>query len=398
MEGKNKSWMEDNSQRSNLSQVNHHHNKGIDSIYVFTPAGNTEKIIICLFCSTLGIIGFLGNFSIFYFLGKKPKKKQIQTHFVRNLNLYIRSLSLSDLLTCAVGAPLLCVQISFDVSQSGWPCKITRYFQFVFPATTINTLVVTSLEKYISTRSVLRNPIGTSTMRNFVLCAWVFGLLFMLPASAAFDGLRVDLNNSHFTVICNNDEQFYPFKMTLLILPIQYVLPSLFVLFVNIHLARTVWSVGKNSVTIAVKDSFQAHLRAKKIKGTSLLIALTFGFITPFFFFVGNKLYTQIAKPQRDFRTAYLFRYGSAIIVFLAPVINFTIFITQMNDFREFLTEKVWRKKEKCETRRPNVVLMDTNGRNHPIVGRRNVAFMTHKNGHYNLSSVPSAQTIHPVL
>ena len=46
-----------------------------------------------------------------------------------------------------------------------------------------------------------------------------------------------------------------------------------------------------------------------------------------------------------------------------------------MNDFREFLTEKVWRKKEKCETRRPNVVLMDTNGRNHPIVGRRNVAF-----------------------
>ena len=338
MEGKNATWTVNSSQANNSSQTNDHYQK--NSIYVFTPAGDSEKLILCLILSTLGITGFLGNCSIFYFLSKIKKKNGIiqSNPFVRSLNLYIRSLSLSDLLTCAVGAPLLCINISFDVFQSSWPCKTARYLQFIFPVATINTLVVTSLEKFLSTRKVLQRPMSTRKVRNIILCAWLMGLLLMLPASAAYDGIRVDLNNSHFTVICKNNEHFYPFRLTLIILPIQYVLPSVFVFFVNVHLSITLWnSIGRRSVAIGVTNSLQAHLRAKKIKGTTLLVALTFGSLIPFSFFVGNIAYTQIAKPQRNFSTSYMFRYGSAILVFLSPMINFTIFFSQMNDFRQFL-------------------------------------------------------------
>ena len=310
-----------------------------DCIYVFTPAGDFEKLTLCLILSTLGITGFLGNVSIFYFLGKNKRRNGIQSNpFVRSLNLYMRSLSLSDLLICAVGAPLLCINVSSDVFQSGWPCKLVRYLQFVFPAATINTLVVTSLEKFLSTRNVLQRPMSTRKVRNIILYAWLLGLLLMMPASAAYDGIRVDLNNSHFTVICKNNENFYPFPLTLIVLPIQYVLPTVFVFFVNIHLSITLWnSIKRQSVAIAVKNSFKAQLRAKRIKGTTLLVALTFGFITPFSFFLGNMVYTQFVKPRRDFRTSYMFRYGSGLLVFLSPVINFTIFFSQMNDFRQFL-------------------------------------------------------------
>lgn len=96
-------------------------------------------------------------------------------------------------------------------------------------------------------------------------------------------------------------------------------------------------AIKRQSVAIAVKNSFKAQLRAKRIKGTTLLVALTFGFIIPFSSFVGNMAYTQIVKPRRDFRTSYMFRYGSGILVFLSPVINFAIFFSQMNDFRQFL-------------------------------------------------------------
>lgn len=337
MGDKNATWTVNSPQANNSSQTNSPYHK--NSIYVFTPAGNSEKLTLCLIVSTLGITGFLGNCSIFYFLSKIKKRNGTQSNpFVRSLNLYIRSLSLSDLLMCAVGAPLLCINVSSDVFQSGWPCKIVRYLQFVFPAATINTLVVTSLEKFLSTRNVLQRPMSTRKVRNIILYAWLLGLLLMMPASAAYDGIRVDLNNSHFTVICKNNENFYPFRLTLIVLPIQYVLPTVFVFFVNIHLSITLWnSIKRQSVAIAVKNSFKAQLRAKRIKGTTLLVALTFGFITPFSFFLGNMVYTQFVKPRRDFRTSYMFRYGSGILVFLSPVINFAIFFSQMNDFRQFL-------------------------------------------------------------
>ena len=94
--------------------------KTLGLTYVFTPAGNITKRVLCVVSILLGILGFLGNCCIFYFLGKKPKRGVIQTNrFVTNLNLYIRSLSLSDLLNSAVSAPLLCIQISLMYFKEG---------------------------------------------------------------------------------------------------------------------------------------------------------------------------------------------------------------------------------------------------------------------------------------
>ena len=127
--------------------------------------------------------------------------------------------------------------------------------------------------------------------------------------------------------------------------------------FVNVHLSIILWSsIERRSVAIGAKNSFKAHLRAKKIKGTTVLVALTFGFIIPFSFFVGNMAYMQIFKPQRHFRNAYLFRYGSAILIFLSPLINFTIFFVQVNDFRKFLKKCFSIKPRNSKIRKPSVV------------------------------------------
>ena len=130
-------------------------------------------------------------------------------------------------------------------------------------------------------------------MRRAIICAWVLGLVVMLFAGVAFDGIRVDLNQTHYTDICNADQHFYPFRMSFIILPLQYVLPSVFVTYINICLIKTVWKRGRRQVGEKVTDTFKAQLRKNKIKGITLLIALSLAFIVPYFFYIANIAYTD---------------------------------------------------------------------------------------------------------
>ena len=317
------------------------------SIYVFTPAPYAAKQVLCFLLACFGGIGFVGCCLILHFLRKKPRKNSLQAHsFAKNLNTYVRSLCLSDLLSCAVSMPLVCLQVSLDVFQSGWVCKIVRYLNFVFPVITINNLVVISLEKYLSTRPIPRT-FRVSTVRKMIIAAWLLGILVMLFPAATYDGIRVNLNDTHYTVICRNVELFYPFKLTLILFPIQFVFPTVFIIYVNVSLIRTVWVKRKRQISCNMNNAFKAHLRATRIKGISLLVALTFAFIFPFSLFVVNIAYTQIAKPQRDFSTDYMIRYGSGSIGYLNPVLNVIIYFAQMKDFREFLKKRFSRKTKR---------------------------------------------------
>ena len=321
-------------------------------IYVFTPVDVTAKLVLCIILSTIGGLGFIGNCLLLIFLWKKPKTNPIQrSPFMQNLNLYIRSMSLSDTLSCVVSLPLLCIQISFDVFQSGWACRVVRYFNFIFPAITINTLVVISLEKYLSTRETPRT-FSAATVRKMIIFPWVFGSLFMLLSASPYDGIRLDLDDTHFTVICRYDQNFYPFRIVFIVLPVQYILPGVFITYINICLMKTVWVRGRRRVGNVVNNAFRANMTAARVKGISLLITITFAFIATYLFCLGNIAYTVIAKPKRDFSTDFIMRYATGGIAYLNCVINVIIYFVQMNDFRQFL-KKLLKKVlcRSCEAR-----------------------------------------------
>ncbi|KAL9967957.1 hypothetical protein ACROYT_G026275 [Oculina patagonica] len=304
-------------------------------VYVFTPAGFTTKLVLCLMIGVIIAMGVVGNCFMLLFLWSKQKRTQLQsTRFVKNLNMYLRNLALSDLLSCLTTLPLLCIQITFDVFQSGWACKIVRYFQFIFAVITINILVVISLEKYLSTRKVPRT-FSASTMSKLVFGAWVAGLLVMLIPSATYDGQRVDLNKTHFTVICSAQENFYPFRLIIFLFPIQFVMPFLFITFVNISLARTVWIRGRRKIASHPGNNpLKAKLMATKVRGITVLILVTFTFFVTYFFFLGYLTYKQIARPDLAFQTDYVLRYGSGATAYLNSSINVAIYFVQMRDFQ----------------------------------------------------------------
>lgn len=125
--------------------------------YIFTPAGSKAKLVLFLSALTTALIGFVGNSLILYFISRKQRVNRIQKSlFTKNLNLYIKSSALSDVLCTAVSFPLTCIQVYFDIFQNSWSCRIVRYFHIVFPVITTNNLVVISLEKHFSLKRVPR--------------------------------------------------------------------------------------------------------------------------------------------------------------------------------------------------------------------------------------------------
>jgi len=106
---------------------------------------------------------------------------------------------------------------------------------------------------------------------------------------------------------------------------------------------KTVWN-RRRQIGKGVGNAFKAHLRAKRIRGITLLVALTFAFLLPYFCFVANRMYTELARPQRDFATDHLIRFSGAGIAYLTSLFNFIVYFAQMKEFRVFLKKLICRK------------------------------------------------------
>ena len=304
--------------------------------YIFTPAGSKAKLVLFLPALAAALIGFVGNSLILYFISRKQRVNRIQKSlFTKNLNLYIKSLALSDVLCTAVSFPLTCIQMYFDIFQNSWSCRIVRYFHIVFPVITTNNLVVISLEKHFSLKRVPRT-FRVSTVRKLIFLAWVFGCVSTLLPVATFRGIRYDLNNTHFTVVCRYDKEYLPFRLTFLsFIVVEYVLPSILLIAINVSLSRRLW------VFINVRSEIlrpRNNLTKDKMRGTLLLIVITFAFIIPYFSYLAYVTYNMTAKPRlMDFQTDYVIRYGSGLLGFSNSEINFALYVAQMEDFRNFL-------------------------------------------------------------
>ncbi|XP_020627274.1 allatostatin-A receptor-like [Orbicella faveolata] len=308
-------------------------------VYLFTPAGFTTKLVLFSLLATIGIVGLLGNMLIYYFISTKKKTKSfMQTApFVRNFNFYIKNLALSDILSNIISVPLICIQIMFDVFQHSWTCIIVRSLTILFPSITMNNLMVISLERYLATRAVPRS-FSVSTVRKLIFTAWLIGSIFILGPTATFNGVRYDLNDTHYTVVCKYDNSYFTSKIIVLCYSIlQHVIPGVILSYLNIAVAKTLWTRQKRRITVQHTNAIRANLIAAKLRGTYILIVLTFAFIIPYSVLPYYAAYIALAKPSIDFQTDFMTRYLSAALLYSNSTINFIIYLVQMKDFRAFL-------------------------------------------------------------
>ena len=211
------------------------------SVYVVTPVGFDTKLILFVLFLIVGVIGLVGNILILYFLSKKKSVAFLQSSsFLRNFDLYMKSLALSDILSCSISVPLASVEIMYDVFQSGWPCRTVRYISVTFTFITINNLIAISVERFLSTRAVPKT-FSVTSVRKIVYAAWIAGLIVALAPAATINGVRYDINATHYTVVCKPDTRYLPYRATVVsVVLIQYFLPSIALIGINIVLARRV--------------------------------------------------------------------------------------------------------------------------------------------------------------
>ena len=310
------------------------------SVYVVTPVGFDTKLIIFVLFLIVGVSGLVGNILILYFLSKKKSVPFLQSSsFLRNFDLYMKSLALSDILSCSISVPLASVEIMYDVFQSGWPCRTVRYISVTFTFITINNLIAISVERFLSTRAVPKTYSVTS-VRKIVYAAWIAGLIVALAPAATINGVRYDINATHYTVVCKPDTRYLPYRATVVsVVLIQYFLPSIALIGINIILARRVWKRRKRRVDVLQDNAIRARMRSHQIKTTNLLIIVTLAFVIPYCLLLYYSAYVAIVKPPLDVQVDFVLRYSSAVLIFSNSAVNFVIYLIQMKDFRVFLKQ-----------------------------------------------------------
>ena len=308
-------------------------------VYLFTPAGFTTKLGLVLVFTSVGAVGLVGNLLIYYFISfKKNVVSYMQNHqFLRNFNFYIKSLALSDILSNIISLPLISTQIMVDVFQHDWSCRSVRFIGILLPSKTMNNLMVISVERYLATRAVPR-AFSVSTVRKLVFTAWLAGFIVALGPTATINGIRYDLNDTHYTVICKYDNRYLSFRIILVFYAlVQHLIPSVILSYINISVAKTLWSRQKIRIDIQRNNAIRANLIETKLRKTYLLIAMTFAFIIPYSALLYYATYVMLVKPSLDFKTDFITRYLSAGLLYSNGAINFIIYVVQMKDFRAFL-------------------------------------------------------------
>ena len=330
-------------------------------IYVFSPIGSTIQFTIFSCFVTVGIVGLVGNILVLCFLKTKNRTKSFlrMCSFERNFKVYIASLAISDVLSVLVSIPLMCIHLFLDLLQRGWSCKIARYFTLVFPRVTMYNLLVMTIEKYFASRKIPRT-FRLSTVKKMVLFAWLAGSLIVCLSASTFDGMRFDVNDTHYTVVCRYDNHYLPFRIIYIsYVALQFIIPMIIMMRLNISLIITVWRLMRRQFDAQRDNGIKMKARAASIRRTFIIIALTFAFIFPYFPYMVQTIYNNATKAIFDFETDLTIRGASAVLAVSNPAVNFVLYLVQMKDFRAFV-KKLFSSR--CLTENPNPEGVDNAG------------------------------------
>ena len=304
--------------------------------FVFThPAGNDVKLTVSTLIVVAAAVGFVGNLFVLRFTNneeKKPVRARSST-----LNFFIRSLALSDVLGSLIGAPFVVTYLNFDVFMTKWSCSISRFFQTVFVFITNYNLVVIAVERYICTCRPTSRPLSSRTVREAVKAAWLLGFLFSLGFSCSMDAVRVDLNSTHYTLVCE-----YNFTTTVGIISQQvralltYIIPIIIQTFTCVSIWRMLCT--RQQQEIGAQNNLEAirkwNIRRKK--ATIELLAIIMAYTIPCsMFFIWSVLRSIFAQLSLEFKTDYTIRLVAVLFLYLNGCVNFVIHLAQLVGFRK---------------------------------------------------------------
>ena len=312
-----------------------------DKEYLFMPVSLAAKATICSIMTVICIVGFIGNLSLISFINRTEKKIGHKVAAFNNMYLFLRSLAISDVMSSIAG-PIQWFELFLDVFENNLGCKIRRCLSIVLQAVTIYNLVAVAFERY-SCLCRSTGKLSRARVRQLIKAAWLFGFLATLLPMLSYQGVRIDLNETHYTVVCGRDSSYPPHViMFQTFIVIMYIFPLIFLLFTSYRILQVVRAQAAYRLALPGNNVPEKVLieKRKQNKATRTLAILIAAFFGPYFVFVGYHTVTTIFKPSLDFVTDFMMKRASGVLIQLNSPVNFCIHLMQLPAFRE-----EWRKR-----------------------------------------------------
>ena len=285
-------------------------------------------VVLTTFLAVTGLVGLVGNVLVFRFARSRKRKQQQPTRFAqRHFFLFIQSLALSDILTCAIAVPLLCATILTGLYTTGteWFCKSSRFFGQVFPIITIYNLLVVSLERYLA----VNHPtycLSKARAKKLVKFAWALGTALTFISAATIEPTKIDVNEKQFTMRCKPNASSTVSRTVLLIFTICfYHLPIAFLIFTSasiIGVIRRRPAIG-NLVRRAI-----ARQRA-----TKLLVTIVVAFVISYTPFQAILTYRVLANTYMPFPLDDYIRSSAGFLLYVNSAVNVVIHLMSLPGF-----------------------------------------------------------------
>ena len=222
-------------------------------------------------------------------------------------------------------------------SLTKWSCSISRLFQTVFVFITNYNLVVIAVERYICTCRPTSRPLSSRTVREAVKVTWLLGFLFSLGFSYSIDAVRVDLNSTHYTLLCE-----YDFTTTVGIISQQvralltYIIPIIIQTFTCVSIWRMLCTRQQQATGAQNNSEAIRKWNIRRKKATIELLDIIMAYTIPCsMFFIWSVLRSIFAQLSLEFKTDYTIRLVAVLFVYLNGCVNFVIHLAQLVGFRK---------------------------------------------------------------
>lgn len=310
----------------------------------FVPTFKLEYIVPLIMIILLtGISGIIGNSMVFY-LERKRRKKMKRSGprpLERSMSIYfIKSLALSDLLSCIIHTPLGCFWLLFDSTiKNDLECKLHRVALMSLSCITILNVTFIAIERYLAVFYPLRAP-SVAVSKVCVILAWVFGTVVGIAHILPYKAVSIDIGQYAYTVICipYTEKQVGQVLMTVHTV-IMYLIPNIIMLVSSILISRFLRK-RKRQISDGIVNATEKS-QAWRFKDTGMFVKIMFAFSIPYSLFFVVGILKEAGVVKFNFVVELFIQKFTFILAFTNCAINPIIYITGSKDLKS-MTRKMF--------------------------------------------------------
>lgn len=314
-------------------------------IYFFPQLKSPFMGITVFIIVTIGLAGIVGNSLIFFLEYKRQqmKKGQVRRPLERSMSMYfIKSLALSDLLSCIIHTPLGVIWLYDDSIKSDIDCRMHRIALMSLSCITILNVCFISVERFLAVFYPFKAPTVTVS-KIYVVLAWVFGFLVGLLYVVPYKRQRLEVGPYLYTVICISSlpDEIISGVLVGVHTIIMFFIPNIIICVTSICISRFLRKRKMQIASGELKSS--QRVNSWRIKDTAMFVKIIFAFYIPYTtFFVANIL-KETGVIKVNFLIESIIQLSTFVLAFSNCAINPVIYITSSPDFKKVISKLLAR-------------------------------------------------------